>query len=216
MPHTSETGAGNLHWATALLRELAAHGVTYACLSPGSRCTPLTVAAAHSETIETLVHYDERGAAFHALGYARATGRPAVLISTSGTAVANYLPAGVEASVGHVPLLVITSDRPPELRQTGANQPIDQVRIFGDYTRWYFELPCPTSDIDVDMVRSTAAQAVYRSHGAPAGPVPVAGRRGGTTPLNDIIPPLYAFSRARRAGGGPGDAGDRPVAVRRV
>jgi len=171
MPHTSKTGARNLHWATALLSELAAHGVTYACLSPGSRCTPLTVAAAHSETIETLVHYDERGAAFHALGYARATGRPAVLISTSGTAVANYLPAIVEASVGHVPLLVITSDRPPELRQTGANQTIDQVKIFGSYTRWYFELPCPTSDIDVDMVRSTAAQAVYRSNGAPAGPV---------------------------------------------
>lgn len=171
MPDTSDTGARNLHWATALLSELAAHGVNYACLSPGSRCTPLTVAAAHNETIETLVHYDERGAAFHALGYARATGRPAVLISTSGTAVANYLPAVVEASVGHVPLLVITCDRPPELRQAGANQTIDQVRIFGNYTRWYFELPCPTSDIDVDMVRETAAQAVYRSDGAPAGPV---------------------------------------------
>ena len=117
------------------------------------------------------MHFDERGTAFFALGYARATGRPAAWITTSGTAVANGFPAVVEASVDEVPLLLLTADRPPELRATGANQAIDQVKIFGDYVRWQFDLPAPNPDVRPEAVLTTVDQAVYRTRRAPAGPV---------------------------------------------
>lgn len=118
-----------------------------------------------------MVHYDERGTAFLALGYARATGRPAAWITTSGTAVANGFPAVIEASQDEVPLLLLTADRPPELRDTGANQTIDQVKLFGSYVRWQFELPVPDADLEPALVQTTVSQAVYRSMRPPAGPV---------------------------------------------
>jgi len=118
-------------------------GIDHFFLAPGSRCTPLTLAVAHSDNAKVIRHFDERGLAFAALGYARATGKPAVFICTSGTAVANAFPAVVEASMEHIPMLLFTADRPPELRGTGANQTIDQQQIFGDYVRWFFDMPCP-------------------------------------------------------------------------
>ena len=117
------------------------------------------------------MHFDERGTAFFALGYARATGRPTAWVTTSGTAVANGLPAVVEASVDEVPLLLLTADRPPELRATGADQAIDQVKIFGDYVRWQFDLPAPNPDVRPEAVLTTIDQAVYRTRRAPSGPV---------------------------------------------
>ncbi len=161
----------NLQWGRLILDELYRAGVTFACLSPGSRCTPLTAAVALHSGFETVVHHDERGAAFCALGHARADGRPALVVSTSGTAAANYLPAVIEAATDRTPMLLMTADRPPELRDTGANQTIDQVKIFGDYVRWYFELPCPTADIDPSVIRTTIDQALYRTCRSPAGPV---------------------------------------------
>ncbi|MEP0547702.1 MAG: 2-succinyl-5-enolpyruvyl-6-hydroxy-3-cyclohexene-1-carboxylic-acid synthase [Rhodothermales bacterium] len=161
----------NQRWADLLVEELVRAGVGLFCLAPGSRSTPLTAAVAANPKAQHVVHFDERGTAFCALGYARATGRPAAWITTSGTAVANGLPAVVEASVDGVPLLLLTADRPPELRDTGANQTIPQPSIFGDYVRWRFDLPVPTEAIDPAFVLTTADQAVYRATGRPAGPV---------------------------------------------
>jgi len=118
----SESANINLFWASLIVEELVRNHVDYFCISPGSRSTPLTVAAARHPRAKTILCFDERGAAFHALGYGRATGRAAAVICTSGTAAANYYPAIIEAAVDQVPLLVLTADRPPELRQTGANQ----------------------------------------------------------------------------------------------
>ena len=161
----------NAVWGTLIVEELVRNGVGLFCLSPGSRCAPLTVAVAENARAQHVMHFDERGAAYHALGCAAATGRPAALICTSGTAVANYFPAVVEASHARVPLIVLSADRPPELLDAGANQAIDQVKLFGDYARWYAALPCPTEEIDPKVVLTTIDQAVYRATSAQAGPV---------------------------------------------
>jgi len=161
----------NTLWGRLLVEELARCGVTFVCVSPGSRSTPLTAAVAGSGRIASAIWLDERGAAFHALGHARATGRPAALICTSGTAVANYLPAVIEASQDAVPLVVVTADRPPELIDAGANQAIRQPGIFGDYVRWSFSLPAPDAEITGRLVLSTVDQALHRALGPPAGPV---------------------------------------------
>ena len=161
----------NLLWATLTVEELVRNGVDFFCVAPGSRSTPLVAALAASERARSLVHFDERGTAFAALGHARATGLPAAWITTSGTAVANGLPAVVEAATDGVPMILLTADRPPELRQTGANQTIDQPDIFGDYVRWRFDLPTPEEPVDPAMVLTTVDQAVYRARRAPSGPV---------------------------------------------
>ena len=111
--------------------------------SHGSRSTPLTAAVAGNPTAHAIIATDERGAAFHALGYARATGNAAALICTSGTAAANYLPAIIEADADRLPLLVLSADRPPELRDSGANQTIVQPGMFANYVRQQVDMPCP-------------------------------------------------------------------------
>jgi 2-succinyl-5-enolpyruvyl-6-hydroxy-3-cyclohexene-1-carboxylate synthase len=161
----------NALWASLIVEELIRNRVDYFCLSPGSRNSPLTVSIACNEKALSIVHYDERGTAFHALGYARATRRPAVLVSTSGTATADFMPAVIEASMAMVPLIVLTADRPPELRNTGANQTIDQVKLFGGYVRWFCDLPCSDADIKPEFVLTTVDQAVYRATRPPTGPV---------------------------------------------
>lgn len=158
-------------WAKLIVEELLRSGAGHFFLAPGSRSTPLALAVARNRRARYLVHFDERGTAFAALGYGRATGKPAVWITTSGTAVANGLPAVVEAATDGVPLILLTADRPPELRETGANQTIDQAKIFGDYVRWQLDLPVPDPAIDPAFVLTTVDQAVYRSLRAPAGPV---------------------------------------------
>ncbi|MFQ5583504.1 MAG: 2-succinyl-5-enolpyruvyl-6-hydroxy-3-cyclohexene-1-carboxylic-acid synthase [Calditrichia bacterium] len=166
-----DTSNMNILWGSLIIEELLRNGVDYFCISPGSRSTPLTAAIAHNNRANHIICFDERGAAFHALGYARATWKPAALISTSGTAAANYLPAVVEASVEGLPMIILTADRPPELRQTAANQTIDQTSLFGKYVRWLFDLPCPDENISPQMVLTTVDQVVYRSRRQPAGPV---------------------------------------------
>jgi 2-succinyl-5-enolpyruvyl-6-hydroxy-3-cyclohexene-1-carboxylate synthase len=160
-------------WTQLLVEELVRNGVETFFIAPGSRSTPLTVAVARHPTAETVLHVDERGNAFAALGCGRATQTPAAWITTSGTAVANGLPAVVEASIDGVPLLLLTADRPPELRDTGANQTIDQVKLFGDYVRWQGDVPVPTNEIDPAYVLTTANQAVHRAVRPPAGPAHV-------------------------------------------
>jgi len=161
----------NSLWGSLIVEELIRHGVDCFVISPGSRSAPLAAAAARNPRARTLVHFDERGAAFCALGYGRAANRPAALICTSGTAAANYLPAIIESSADTVPLLVLTADRPPELRETGANQAIRQPGLFGDNVRWFFDLACPDTSIAPEAVLTTIDQAVYRACRAPSGPV---------------------------------------------
>ncbi|MCY7368335.1 MAG: 2-succinyl-5-enolpyruvyl-6-hydroxy-3-cyclohexene-1-carboxylic-acid synthase, partial [Chamaesiphon sp.] len=159
----------NQLWGYLIIEELVRNGVDYFVISPGSRSTPLTATVAQHPQAQKIVCLDERAAAFHALGYARATGNPAVLICTSGSAAANYLPAVIEASIDHLPLIILSADRPPELRQTWANQTIDQVNLYGSYPNWQFDLPCPTAEISPNVVLTTINLAVAKSRQAPGG-----------------------------------------------
>jgi len=167
----SANARANRLWAHLIVEELVRCGVDFFCVAPGSRSTPLVAALADNKRAGKLIHFDERGTAFGALGYARATGRPSAWITTSGTAVANGLPAVVEAATDGVPMILLTADRPPELRQTGANQTIDQPDIFGDFVRWRFDLPAPDPAVDPATVLTTVDQAAYRAGRAPKGPV---------------------------------------------
>ena len=162
----------NQLWARVLVEELAACGVREFCIAPGSRSTALVFAAAADERITTRVFLDERSAAFFALGVGRATGIPAAVITTSGTAVANLLPAVVEASQSETPLLLLTADRPHRLRDSDANQAIRQPGIFGEYTREAWDLPLPVLDRGALLhLRSVGCRAVASALGLPGGPV---------------------------------------------
>ena len=161
----------NEHWGELIIEELVRHDTECFCISPGSRSTPLTVAVAKNPRAKSVIFYDERAAAYYALGHARASGRPAVLICTSGTAAANYLPAVIEASVDQIPLLVLTSDRPPELRETGANQAINQTFLFGTHVRWFFDPGCPCSEFTTEALLSTIDHAVSKTLQPLSGPV---------------------------------------------
>jgi 2-succinyl-5-enolpyruvyl-6-hydroxy-3-cyclohexene-1-carboxylate synthase len=154
-----DEGLLNLLWADRLMRELAAAGVQRVFIAPGSRSTPLTLAAARQAALIVADHFDERGLAFAALGVGRATGRPAAVITTSGTAVANLLPAVVEAGQDHVPLVLLTADRPPELRGSGANQTIEQAGLFGVQARYALDLDCPPDDGGTEAVAEAVAAA---------------------------------------------------------
>jgi len=128
-------------FAATFVDELAAQGVEYACASPGSRSAPLAMALQRHPRIKVLMHIDERSGSFFGVGLAKATGKPVVLLCTSGTAAAEYHAAVVEASYSRTPLIVLTADRPPELREVGANQAIEQARLYGAAVRWFFLWP---------------------------------------------------------------------------
>jgi 2-succinyl-5-enolpyruvyl-6-hydroxy-3-cyclohexene-1-carboxylate synthase len=152
--------------------EWARAGITDAALAPGSRSAPLALALAGDDRIRLHVHVDERSAAFFALGTTKASGRPAVVLCTSGTAAAHFHAAVLEAHHSRVPLIVCTADRPPELRDVGAGQTIDQTKLYGDAVRWFFDPGVPEDRPGVGSVwRSVAARAVAESLGPPGGPV---------------------------------------------
>ncbi|HHC07233.1 MAG TPA: 2-succinyl-5-enolpyruvyl-6-hydroxy-3-cyclohexene-1-carboxylic-acid synthase [Actinobacteria bacterium] len=157
-------------FATRLVAALADLGLRTALLSPGSRHTPLAVAFAVEPRIDHHVVWDERSAAFVALGAAKATGRPVAVLTTSGTAGAHHLPAIVEASEARVPLLSITADRPPEVRGAGAPQTTDQTRLFGVHVRAFLDPGVPDDDV-ARAAPSLAARAWAAAVDAPAGPV---------------------------------------------
>ena len=147
-------------------------GVSEVCVSPGSRSTPLAVAAQRTQGLETRVILDERSAAFFALGIGRQSQTPAVLICTSGTAAANYHPAVIEAHHARVPLLVLTADRPPELRDWGAGQTIDQVGLYGSSVRLFVDVPPPEpGPAPLRYAAALARRAVAQAQCGPAGPV---------------------------------------------
>ena len=141
----SETTAGDvaLSYVTTLLDALVDGGVEHMCMTPGSRSTPIALAAARHPGITLHVHVDERSSAFFGLGMAAATGQPVAMFCTSGTAAANHLPAVVEASLSRVPIIVMTADRPPELHGVGANQTIDQQHLFGGFVKWFRDTGVP-------------------------------------------------------------------------
>ncbi len=159
-------------WGRVVVDELAKSGVTDVCIAPGSPSTPLTVAFAAHDDVRIHSHLDERSAAFYALGRAKRTGKPTPLVCTSGTAAANFHPAVIEASQSRVPMLVLTADRPAELRDSGANQTIDQTKLYGDAVRWYRELPEPAPVTrKLRSLRTTICRAVAESTKTSPGPV---------------------------------------------
>ncbi|HEY8477355.1 MAG TPA: 2-succinyl-5-enolpyruvyl-6-hydroxy-3-cyclohexene-1-carboxylic-acid synthase, partial [Chloroflexota bacterium] len=156
----------------ALVDELVRSGVRHFCACPGSRSTPLTLTVARHPAARLWMHLDERSAAFFGLGLAKALQEPVALVCTSGTAAANFLPAVVEACYARVPLVVLTADRPHELRDCGAPQTIDQIRLFGTHVKWFVDLPEPDSSPElVRYARWVACRAVATARRGPSGPV---------------------------------------------
>ena len=156
----------NTALASAFAEELARCGLSHAVLSPGSRSTPLALALWRQEEIETTVIVDERSAAFFALGAAQASGAPVAILCTSGTAPANFHPAVCEADHSAVPLIVLTADRPPELRGIGAGQAIDQLKLYGASVRWFCEVGTHEADDDGLLhYRATACRAFAAARG---------------------------------------------------
>jgi len=146
--------------ATWIIDQLVAQGVTTFCIAPGSRNVPLALAAAEHPQAKIVVHFDERGLGFYALGSTKGSKKPAALIVTSGTAVANLLPSAMEAYYSHTPLILLTADRPHELRDCGANQTADQTKLFASTIRWNQDL---SPHLDEKAIRSITAQAVFQS-----------------------------------------------------
>jgi len=158
----------------AFCDELARCGLRHACSSPGSRCTPVVLALVREPRIRCWSHIDERCAGFFALGAAKASGRPVAVSCTSGTAAANLAPAVIEAFWARVPLIVLTADRPPELRDVGAGQTIDQLKLYGDAVKWFVELGVHDADpARLRWIRALACRVYWTAFEGRPGPVHV-------------------------------------------
>jgi len=182
--------------AWGVVDELVRAGMEHACLSPGSRSTPIALALARHPHVRLHVHLDERACAFSALGIAKATGRPVAAACTSGTAVANLFPAVIEASMSRAMLLLLTADRPPELQGVGANQTIDQRGIFGRSVRRSLQLPIEEGPVDPAAWRASIEGAMLAALGPPPGPVHL--NLPFREPLVPAATPLPASPPARR------------------
>lgn len=164
----------NYLWTRLFVEELYRNGLQAVCIAPGSRSTPLAIAFFEHPAIQSFIHLDERSAAFAALGMAQTWDIPVAVICTSGTAAANFFPAVVEAYQNQIPLLVLTTDRPHEVRYSGANQTIDQIKMYGDYALWSVDAPLPEenpSALTVRSMRTLAARAYHTANGLVKGPV---------------------------------------------
>ncbi|MCB9422528.1 MAG: 2-succinyl-5-enolpyruvyl-6-hydroxy-3-cyclohexene-1-carboxylic-acid synthase [Ardenticatenaceae bacterium] len=170
----SSSSNPNVDWMNIFVNSLAASGLTAVVIAPGSRSTPLTLAFHAHPDIKIYRHLDERSAGFFALGMALATDKPVALVCTSGTAVVNFFPAIIEAKMSQVPLLILTSDRPHELRHSGANQTIDQVKIYGDQVLWSVDAALPQDaapEVAMRNLQALAARAYATANGLMKGPV---------------------------------------------
>jgi 2-succinyl-5-enolpyruvyl-6-hydroxy-3-cyclohexene-1-carboxylate synthase len=191
----------------AFADELARCGLEHACTSPGSRSTPLVLSLAREPGLRATSHIDERCGGFFALGLAKATGRPVALACTSGTAAANYAPAVHEAHEARVPLLVLTADRPPELREIGAGQTIDQVKLYGGAAKWFLEVDDqPATPERMRWLRQLACRAYWTALEGRPGPVHLNFSLREPLVLDEPLP-------AEEPGGG-GRAGGRPWVTR--
>src|SRR3954463_3877191 len=169
----------------ALVDELARCGMTHAVTSPGSRNAPLALVLAGDPRLEAVSVLDERSAGFGALGMAKATGRPVAVTCTSGSAAANLMPAVVEAHEARVPLIVLSADRPPELRDTGAGQAIDQIKLYGSFAKWFVEVGNhPAGREAATHHRALACRAWHTAIGGGAGVVHL------TSPLGEPLAPV--------------------------
>lgn len=202
-------------WAALLFKSLADAGVKDVVISPGSRSTPFVVAAVREKRLTRHEAIDERAAAFFALGQARVTGRPSVLVCTSGTAAAHYLPAIIEANITGAPMLLLTGDRPHELYDCSAPQTIDQVKLFGEHARQFFDLVPDSSAESLRSLRRVMAQAVLASSWPRAGAVQLNARA--KKPLEPVIPSTPAekqlVERAAAIGAEPLTLAVRPRTV---
>jgi len=179
----------NTLWSSVLVETLAYLGVKTAVVCPGSRSSLLTVALAKHPDIEAIPILDERSAAFFALGRGKISGMPVVLVCTSGTAGANFYPAVIEARESGVPLVVLSADRPPQLRHCHSGQTIDQQRLYGNYPTWQAELALPSDDMEaLRYLRQTVVQAIARSR------FPVAGAVHLNVPFSDPLAPTVEES----------------------
>ncbi|MFC0416142.1 2-succinyl-5-enolpyruvyl-6-hydroxy-3-cyclohexene-1-carboxylic-acid synthase [Cytobacillus solani] len=159
-------------YIAAFVSELYKNGVEDVVVSPGSRSTPMAMVMAEHPELRVHVHVDERSAAFFALGIAKASKKPVAILCTSGTAAANYFPAIVEANIARVPLIVMTADRPHELRDVGAPQAIDQIHLYGNHVKWFVEMALPENSTEITRyARTVCARAASTALRAPAGPV---------------------------------------------
>ena len=175
----------NSLWGSVLVETLYRLGLRHAIISPGSRSTALTMALARHAGIESIPVLDERSAAFFALGLAKRGTRPVALICTSGTAGANYFPAIIEAQESGVPLLVITADRPPEMRECRSGQTIDQQKLFGSHVNFFHELAVPVADLPMlAYLRQTVMHAWERTQWPDSGPVHL------NAPFRDPLAPV--------------------------
>lgn len=185
---SDDTAVINLRWAMALVEGLVGSGIARVVISPGSRSTPLALAFLHHPRVRTWVQVDERSAAFFALGLAKADRQPVALVCTSGSAPANWFPAVIEAGYGKTPLILLTADRPPDLRDCGANQTIDQVGLFGSHVRASHELPAASASAPaLAVVRRLAARATDQSRWPLPGPVHI------NVPLHEPLVPVGAL-----------------------
>ncbi|MFN4833253.1 MAG: 2-succinyl-5-enolpyruvyl-6-hydroxy-3-cyclohexene-1-carboxylic-acid synthase, partial [Pseudanabaena sp.] len=186
------TANRNTLWASIVVEELYRSGVLTVCVSPGSRSTPLVIAFAElrdrSPDFQILVHIDERSSSFFALGLAKVQKAPVALLCTSGTAAANYYPAIIEAYYSQIPLVVLTADRPPEMRDCGSGQTIDQINIYGKHVRYFFEVGTPEIlGFRLRYLRSLIGRSVSMATGkgdTPAGAVHL------NFPFADPMPPV--------------------------
>lgn len=175
----------NTLWTSILVETWYQLGLTTAVISPGSRSTPLTVAFAHHKNLSSIPILDERSAAFFALGIAKKSGLPVALVCTSGTAGANYYPAIIEARESRIPLLILTCDRPPELRDCHSGQTVDQVKFYGHYPNWEMDLALPSVDsFMLGYVRQMALYAWEKSL------FPVPGSVHLNIPFKDPLAPI--------------------------
>lgn len=174
-------------YIASFVSELVQGGVSDVVISPGSRSTPIAMVLAEHPALNLHIHVDERSAAFFALGMAKATKKPVVLLCTSGTAAANYFPAITEAKISRVPLVVLTADRPHELRDVGAPQTIDQIHLYGNHVKWFVEMAPPeNSDELIRYARVVSARAVSTAMSAPSGPVHI------NFPLREPLIPILS------------------------
>ena len=186
----------------AFVDELTRCGLAGACTSPGSRSTPLVLTLARQPGLTCWSHVDERVAGFFALGVAKQTGRPAAVACTSGTAAAHYLPAVIEAREARVPLIVLTADRPPELREVGAGQTIDQLKLYGSAAKWFFEVGTHAATPErLRWIRQLAFRAYETAVGGRPGPVHLNFPLREPLVLDEPLPPAAEAPprRARRA-----------------
>jgi 2-succinyl-5-enolpyruvyl-6-hydroxy-3-cyclohexene-1-carboxylate synthase len=159
-------------YLAAFVVELVQTGIKDVVVSPGSRSTPMAMVMAEHPELNIHIHVDERSAAFFALGIAKATNKPVAILCTSGTAAANYFPAIIEARYSRVPLLVLTADRPHELREVGAPQAIDQIHLYGQHVKWFADMALPENSNElIRYARTVGARAAATASQAPAGPV---------------------------------------------